>query len=160
MDIALQLEGLYPRAPATHATLAEVHFYLGQLEQAHFHLWLCQHFGGSLRGVMARTLLLLEDNDLQGALLQFEGRKMRKMPPRLIALLAESQRLAGYPEEAILILNQTRWKHSEHPLLLIAKLRSFYQLNQKAQWSEMYHRLEQLYGNSLLIQNELAKYPK
>ncbi|MCB9764381.1 MAG: tetratricopeptide repeat protein [Alphaproteobacteria bacterium] len=147
-ELLVEATGLFPRSSSAHAELAELLFAQGRLDDAEFHLWLADLYGGGLshrtRLVLGRVQLA-EDNLVGANETLTRASNQRPRSADAAALLAESLRRMGRADEALDLLQGNRFTFHEHPALLAAEARALADVGRTAEATAILSRALAIY---------------
>lgn len=116
LDWAESAVALFPRSPAAHAYLAQVAWFLGEVEQAEYGLWWSQHLGSSQRGSILAMEMAIARGDLKAAREALDAaRDQKRRRQHLRVLHARLMMLEGDPEGAVLMLESSGVRNIASP---------------------------------------------
>lgn len=147
-DLCWRALAMHPRGSAVHAQLAELHWALGDAEQAEYHAWVANLSGKPrLSAVLMEARFHLADGDLEAADAALE-RARRMQPKHLDAALLRAQVrvLQGDPDQAVAMLSREAWENNEHPALLLARAAALDAAGRSGEAATVRARHAELYG--------------
>jgi len=114
----------FPRSSILHAQAAELHLALGDTDAADFHLWFSDQQGRQQRWHIAEGRRRLQLGDLVGAHEMADAFLTMSQPSaRFAAFRAEVLIALGEADDAGYMLNFGRWRLTEDPEILVARMR-------------------------------------
>ena len=133
-DSVLHALGMRPRSPVAHAAMAEIRLAQGDARGAGFHLWMAGEDQQSTRGLRLRARLALAEGNLVAANEYVQiAIALRHSNLRIRALQAELLRQEGRVNEAVALVEMARWRASEHPELMLARVRGWADVGRMAE---------------------------
>ena len=160
LALAEQGAGAFPDSGVMAALLADIYLDMGDLDAAHAELWRAEarsRGGAGVRGSAAWVRLHLRDGDpIAATAMAKQGARGLSANARAVALYAESLRQLGEPEEARALLEKVRWRLTEEPDILAARLRVLTDLGELSEARELSARLDQIAGQLVVVQRSRA----